>query len=399
MFVEFFYELRRRKVPVATQEWMTLMQALELGLHDSSLDGFYHLARAVCVKDLAHYDAFDAAFLSVFKGIETEAMAILDEMKAWLMDPKALAELTEEQRAMLRELSPDKLRELYLERLREQRKRHDGGNRWIGAGGTSPFGNHGQNPTGMRVGQGGGRSALQLAEERRFAPYRADVVLDVRRIDVALRLLRELGREGAPDELDLDDTIDKTAKNAGDLEVVMRPPRRNRAKVLLLMDVGGSMDPYTHLVGRLLTAASRSGRFARFRSYYFHNCIYDAVFEDARFHRPLPVADLIGESDRSEKLVIVGDASMHPGELTEPGGSIWFYSQNPTPGIEWMRRIAEHFRRSAWLNPEPELYWAGTIRVLANLFPMFPLTIQGLDRAVRHLVRGGAEPAAVARGR
>jgi len=395
MFLDFFFALRRRKVPASTQEWLTLMQALALGLHGSSLDGFYHLARAVCVKDLAHYDAFDAAFLEVFKDVPADALALTEELLAWLADARRLAGLSDADRARLAGLSLEELRELFARRLAEQKRRHDGGNRWIGTGGTSPFGSGGAHPTGLRVGAGGGRSAMQVAEERRFREYRADAVLDVRRIDVALRMLRELGREGAPAELDLDETIDRTARNAGDLEVVMHPPRRNRAKVLLLMDVGGSMDPYAELVSRLFTAASRAGRFARFRSCYFHNCVYEAVYQDARFHRALPVADLLAASDRDEKLVVVGDAAMHPAELVEAGGSLYFYTRNPTPGLEWMRRLAEHFRRSAWLNPEPEEYWRQTtVRLLGQVFPMFPLTLAGLDRAVRHLIRGSARPAA-----
>ncbi len=390
MFIDFFYELRRRKVPVATQDWMLLCQALELGLHDSSLDGFYHLARTVCVKDLAHYDGFDAAFLTIFKGIELQSIQLVEEMKAWLGDPKQLEGLTPEQRALLKSLSPEELIRMYRERLAEQKKRHEGGNRWIGSGGTSPFGTGGFNPTGMRVGDGGGKSAMALAAERRFADYRNDVVLDVRRIDVALRLLRDLGRDGAPEELALEDTIDRTAKNAGDLEVVMRPPRRNRAKVLLLMDVGGSMDPYSHLVARLLTAASRAGRFARFRAFYFHNCVYDQVFTEARFRDMVPVADLLSGSDRDERLIIVGDAAMHPAELLEPGGSLWYGARTSgeTAGIDWMRMIADHFRRTVWLNPDDERRWAGTVRILGGLFPMYPLTISGIEQAVRKLTRG-----------
>jgi uncharacterized protein with von Willebrand factor type A (vWA) domain len=390
MFLDFFFELRRRKVPVSTHEWMALMQALSLGLHDSSLDGFYQLSRAVCVKDTAHYDAFDQAFLSVFRGIEAASLALTDELLAWLRDPRHLEALTEEQRARLKALSLEELRQLFEQRLREQKERHDGGSRWVGTGGTSPFGSGGQHPSGMRVGEGGGRSALQIAGERRFRAYRSDEVLDVRKIDVALRLLRDLGRDGAADELDLDDTIDRTARNAGDLEVVMHPPRRNRIKVTLLMDVGGSMDPYALLCSRLFTAASRSGRFARFRSFYFHNCVYDAVYQDAHFRDSITVADLVGSSDREERLVIVGDAAMHPGELLNPGGSIYYYGHQSTAtaGIEWMRRIAEHFRKSAWLNPEPTTAWdMPTVEILRKLFPMFPLSLEGLEAAVRHLTR------------
>jgi uncharacterized protein with von Willebrand factor type A (vWA) domain len=390
MFIDFFFDLRRRGVPVATHEWLLLMRALTLGLHESSLDGLYLLARSLCVKDLSHYDAFDAAFLAAFQGIERDSLILTEEVLSWLTDPALRTTLSDEEMETLKRLNLAEVRELFRKRLAEQRERHDGGNRWIGTGGTSPFGSAGRNPSGLRAGgSSGGRSAIQVASERRFREYRNDLVLDVRRIDLALRMLRDLGRDGAAAELALDETIQATAKNAGDLELVMRAPRRNRVKVVLLMDVGGSMDPYAHLVGQLFTAASRAGRFARFRSYYFHNCVYEAIYEDARFTQPIPIADLVSRSDHDEKLVIVGDASMHPAELLEAAGSAYFYTRNPTPGIEWMRRLADHFHKHAWLNPEPTQYWGQTtIQILSGLFPMFPLTIEGLHDSVRHLVRG-----------
>jgi uncharacterized protein len=387
VLIDFLFELRARKVPVSTHEWMALMEAMAKGLHESSLDGFYHLCRTLCVKDIALYDAYDEAFLAYFKDVHTDALALTQELQDWLADPRALAGLTEEQRQMLRELDLEQLRALFEQRLREQKERHDGGNRWIGTGGTSPFGTGGRNPTGMRVGGGGGRSAMAVADERRFKEYRRDVVLDVRQIDVALRGLRRLGREGAIEELDLDETVDQTCRNAGELEVIFRPPRRNRVKVVLLMDVGGSMDPHAELVSRMFTAASRTGRFAKFRSYYFHNCIYNSVYEDAGFRKGVPVADLLAGSDRDEKLVVVGDALMHP------GGSMYLYSQTRASGIEWLRRLAHHFRSAAWLNPEPDRFWSGTtIEVIASVLPMWPLTLDGLGQAVRYLVRGGEKP-------
>ena len=393
MLIDFLYELRKHKVPVSTHEWMALMEALALGLHESSLDGFYRLCRTICVKDIALYDAYDAAFLAYFKDVHVEAAAVTRELAEWLLDPRNLASLTAEQRALIQELDLEKLRELFEQRLREQKERHDGGNRWIGTGGTSPFGTNGTNPAGMRVGGGGGRSALAVADQRLFKEYRRDVVLDVRQIDVALRGLRRLGREGAIEELDLDETIDRTGKNAGELEVIFRPPRRNRVKVVLLMDVGGSMDPHSELMSRLFTAASRSGRFAKFRSYYFHNCVYNSVYEDAQLRKGFPVAELLQNSDRDEKLVMVGDALMHPGELLDPGGSMYLYSQTRASGIEWLRRLAAHFRSAAWLNPEPERFWQGTtIEVIASVLPMWPLTLDGLAHAVRYLVRGGEKP-------
>jgi uncharacterized protein with von Willebrand factor type A (vWA) domain len=393
MLIDFLFELRRRKLPVSTHEWLALMEALALGLHDSSLDGFYRLCRTVCVKDVAHYDAFDEAFLAYFKDVHEGAVALAKELEAWLADPLKLAGLTDEQRAALQQLDPQQLRELFEQRLREQKERHDGGRKWVGTGGTSPFGSGGAHPTGMRVGGGGSRSAMAVADQRLFKEYRRDVVLDVRQIDVALRGLRRLGREGAIEELDLDETVDQTCRNAGEIEVVFRPPRRNRVKVVLLMDVGGSMDPHAELLSRLFTAASRSGRFARFRSYYFHNCVYGNVYEDAQFRKPVPVADLLSHSDRDEKLVVVGDALMHPGELLDPGGAYYLSSHGKASGLEWLRRLAAHFRSAAWLNPEPDRFWQGTtIEVIASVFGMWHLTLDGLAAAVRYLVRGGERP-------
>jgi uncharacterized protein with von Willebrand factor type A (vWA) domain len=393
MLIDFLFELRAKKVPVSTHEWMALMEAMALGLHESSLDGFYRLCRTICVKDIALYDAYDEAFLAYFKDVHVASLQLTKDLLDWLSDPKAMDRLTAEQRAALEGLDLEKLRELFEQRLKEQKERHDGGNRWIGTGGTSPFGTGGRNPNGMRVGGGGARSAMAVADERRFREYRRDVVLDVRQIDVALRGLRKLGREGAIEELDLDETIDKTCKNAGEIEVVFRPPRRNRVKVVLLMDVGGSMDPHAELVSRLFTAASRAGRFAKFRSYYFHNCVYNAVYEDAEFRKPVPVTELLTHSDRDEKLVIVGDALMHPAELLDPGGSMYLYAQNRASGHEWLRRLAAHFRSAAWLNPEPDRFWTGTtIEVVASVFGMWPLTLDGLAHAVRYLVRGGERP-------
>lgn len=388
------------------------MEAMAKGLHESSLDGFYQLCRTVCVKDIALYDAYDEAFLAYFKDIHVDALELSNRVHEWLQDPKAMAQLSEAQRQALRELDIDHVRTLFEQRLREQKQRHDGGNRWIGTGGTSPFGTGGAHPTGMRVGAGGGRGAMAAAGHRAFKEYRRDIVLDVRQIDLALRGLRRLGRDGTAEELDLDETIDQTCKNAGEIEVVFRPPRRNRVKVVLLMDVGGSMDPHAEVVSRLFTAASRAGRFAKFRSYYFHNCVYHSVYKDAQLRTAVPVADLLATSDRDDKLVIVGDASMHPAELLDfPQHSVGTsYSGTfaalrdsasgatrqsfvRTSGIEWLRRLAHHYRRAAWLNPEPQRYWPGTtIEVIASIFPMWQLSLDGIERAVRYLVRGGDKP-------
>lgn len=392
MLIDFLFELRAKGVPVSTHEWLALMEGLAKGLHESSLDGFYWLCRTICVKDVAHYDAYDEAFLSYFKDVHRASLHVTEQLLEWLGDPVRMATLSAEQKKALEGLDLARLRELFEQRLREQKERHDRGNRWIGTGGTSPFGNSGRNPTGMRVGGGGGRSAMQVADERKFREYRRDVVLDVRQIDVALRGLRRLGRDGALEELDLDETVDQTCRNAGEIEVVFRPPRRNRVKVVLLMDVGGSMDPHAELVSRIFTAASRAGRFAKFRSYYFHNCVYQSVYEDAQFRKPVSVADLLAGSDKDEKLVVVGDALMHPAELLD-SGAMYYAPAARASGLEWLRRLAAHFRRAAWLNPEPDRYWTGTtIEVIASVFGMWHLSLDGLAGAVRYLVRGGDRP-------
>lgn len=394
MLLEFLEALRKRKVPVSTQEWLALMQALSLGLHGSSLDGFYRVARTVLVKDVAHFDAFDEAFALTFTGAQEEALKLTEELLSWLQDPVKRRELDAAQLAALEKLDLAEARRRMQERLAEQKGRHDRGNRWVGTGGTSPHGRGGTNPNGISVGGGGGKSALGVAEERRFRDYRKDVVLDVRRIDVALRLLRDLGRDGAPEELDLDETLRETERQAGELEVVMRPRRRNRTRVLLLLDVGGSMDPYAQLVEPLFTAASRAGRFAKFRHFYFHNTVYEGVFANASLTKSVLLPDLLAQSDRDEKLVIVGDAAMHPGELLASGG-LWGWDETGRePSLEKMRRLANHFRRAAWLNPEiaPWAWNQTTVKALAALFPMFPLTLDGLGAAVKHLVRGGPWP-------
>lgn len=394
VFVPFLFELRKRKVKVGLQEANALARALVMGLHDSSLDGFYHVARALCVHGEADLDAFDEAFLACFRGVEGRSLELVKELEDWLRDPRARLELSPEELAMLQHLDLDELRRLFEQRLREQKERHDGGDRWIGTGGKSPFGAHGAHPTGVRVGpHGGGRSAMAVADARVYRPYRSDLVLDVRQIEVALRKLRAFTREGSELELDLDETIDQTAKNAGELEIVMRPPRKPSVRVLLLMDVGGSMDPHAQLVSQLFSAARRASNFRELRTYYFHNCIYGKVYETESFRDPVPVRDLLQHCTREWKLVVVGDAAMHPAELL--GGGDWYASREelggePMHGVRWMQMLADHFERSAWLNPDPPNYWkGGTAEMLASTFPMFHLTLEGLGEAMGHLSKGG----------
>jgi hypothetical protein len=390
VFLDLFYELRGAGVPVAMQEWMTLMEALEKGLHGSSLLRFYHLARACLVKSETYFDAFDRVFAHVFHGVEGE-LEVSEELLEWLRDPKNYQPLTPEQRAALERLSRDELMRRFLETLAKQTERHDGGGRWIGTGGHSPFGHGGEHPTGIRVGgPGRNRSAMKVAEERHFKDYRTDLTLDLRQTKVALRRLRRLTRQGPAIELDLDETIDETCRNAGEIELVFRPERRNNVRVLLLMDVGGSMDPFFQPVSRLVTALHEERGLRDLRAYYFHNCIYDHVYTGAGlWHRDaLPTGDLLRRFDERWKLVIVGDAAMHPGELMQSFGNIDPRRETETPGIQWLRRLTEHFDRSVWINPDPPKSWdkTRTVQVVRRLFPMFHLSVDGMHDAVAALV-------------
>lgn len=391
MLVPFLYALRQRGVPVGTQEALTLAEGLAHGLHEQSLDGFYHLARCVLVHSEAHLDAFDEAFLAHFKGVELDAIKLHRQLLEWL---KGTAErrrpFTEEELALIEYFDPETLERLLRERLREQTERHDGGNRWIGTGGTSPFGHSGFPREGIRVGgSGGNRSAIRTADARAYRPYRSDLTLDVRQFAVALRKLRSFAREGGERELDLEGTIDQTARNAGELEVVTRPPRRPNTRVVLLMDVGGSMDPYARLVERLFSAASRSAHFKDLRAYYFHNCIYGRVYRSERFDRPVTVPDLLRAVTPLYKLIVVGDALMAPHELLAPQGVYLDGDARRRTGMDWLQSLAAHFERHVWLNPEPPRYWEGnSIDYIKRVFPMFPLTLDGLGEAVAHLTRG-----------
>ncbi len=390
MFLDLFYGMRDEGIPVALQEWNTFLEALKRGLHGSSLFRFYHLARACLVKSETYFDAFDRVFARVFKGVEGE-LDITDEVLEWLRDPENFQELTPEQLAELERLSSDELMQRFLETLAEQDERHDGGGRWVGTGGRSPFGHGGQHPTGIRVGgKGQRRSAMKVAEERKFKDYRTDLNLDVRNFRLALKRLRQLTRTGLATELDLDETIDHTCRNAGEIDLVFRPPRKNEVRLLLLMDVGGTMDPYYEPMSQLLTALHEERGLREFEPYYFHNCIYDHVYSRARLLRTdaLPTGDLLRRLDERWKVVIVGDAAMHPAELMEPHGGINPHATSPTPGVVWLQRIAGHFNRTVWVNPDDRTLWdqSHTTRVVQRLFTMFPLSVDGLGEAVHALV-------------
>ncbi len=385
MFTDFFYTLRRRKVPVSSTEWMTLMEALSKGCI-SNLDEFYYLARAILVKSECHYDHYDVAFQEYFKGIEAPS-ELTQQILDWLKDPMTRKTLTEAERALFKSMDFDKLIEEFEKRLKEQTGQHDGGGNWIGRGGTSPFGHSGYHPGGIRIGgQSGYGHAVQVAAERRFQNYRSDLTLDVRQIKMALRGLRQLSRTGCEDELDLEETIDATCENAGEIELIWKRSRKNAVKVLLLMDVGGSMDPFAMLCSRMFSAAHSSSHFKDFKYFYFHNCIYDSLYQDIERQEATSTEHVLRTLEPDYKLVLVGDASMAPTELMVRGGAINYYEHNDTPGITWLKRIADHFTRAVWLNPNERTYWDSmSVQMIGKLFPMYELTLDGLGEALKKL--------------
>jgi uncharacterized protein with von Willebrand factor type A (vWA) domain len=386
MFTDFFYVLRKRKVPVSITEWMTLMEALAKG-YITTLDEFYFLARAILVKSEAYFDHYDVAFQEYFKGIETPA-EITEQVLEWLRDPLNRIALTEEERALFDSMDFDELISELEKRLKEQTEQHDGGHYWIGRGGTSPFGHSGSHSAGIRVGgTGGGGHAVQIAHDRRFRNYRHDLTLDIRQVEVALKGLRQLSRLGPEDELDLEETIESAAKNYGEIELIWRRSRKNAAKVLLLMDVGGSMEPYALLCSQLFSASHRSTHFKEFHYYYFHNCVYDKLYEDITRREATSTDHLLRTMDPNFKVLLVGDATMASSELTERHGAINYYDLNETPGVVWLKRIADHFKHCVWLNVESPRYWNhSTVRMIGRIFPMYPLSIDGLGQAMKKLL-------------
>lgn len=398
MFANFFLELRQAKVPVSLREYLTLLEAMDKRVADCNVEEFYYLSRAILVKDERNLDKFDRVFGHVFKGSEMPPDAIEAGPEDWL---KALMEklLTEEEKKAIRALGGiDKLMELLKQRLAEQKGRHEGGNKWIGTGGTSPFGNHGYNPEGMRLGeqrneQEGSRqghgTAVKVWERREFQNLDDRVELGTRNMKVALRRLRRFAREGAADELDLDDTIRSTAKNAGWLDLKLVPERHNAVKVLLLLDIGGSMSGHVRTCQELFSAAR--AEFKHLESFYFHNCPYESLWRDAhrRHVDKTPTLEVMHTYDSSYKLIFVGDASMGPYEITQPGGSVEHW--NEEAGDIWLHRLTTTYPKATWLNPVPEQFWDGmsSIELVRDKMEgrMYPLTLDGLDRAMRDLSR------------
>jgi uncharacterized protein with von Willebrand factor type A (vWA) domain len=389
MFLTLYHSLRALKVPVSLTEWLALLEGLAKGLHNESLEDFYYLSRSLLIKDVAYYDAFDQAFAHCFKdGPLPEDLATKEKILEWLRDPLAPRQFSEEELAALEALSLDELLRQLEDRLRNQQEAHHGGKKWIGTGGTSPFGAGGSHPSGISFAaeSRGGRAALQ-AFGRRYRNLRNDLTLDVRQIGVALKRLRDLRDSGAEEALDLEATVDRTCKNAGEIDLIPGRERENQVRLLLLMDSGGSMEPYRTLSERLFSAAHGLNHFKDFRAFYFHNCVYENLYADLHTAESVPTAEVVKEYGRDYRLVVVGDAAMSPYELMSPSGTLEYYRTSNVTGLDWLRQLGEAFSRRAWLNPLPEGYWHRyeTVPMVGNLFPMFPLTLEGLSRAVRQL--------------
>ena len=390
MLVDFFLHLKARQLPVSTNELLALLEALQARLVSASLDDFYLLARALLVKDEALYDRFDRAFGEYFKGIE--ALPGFDALvpEEWL-ELAARRHLSEADRARLQKLGYEKVFEQLKARLAEQKERHAGGNKWIGTAGTSPFGHGGYNPEGVRIGgeSVGNRTAIKVWEQREFRNLDDSLDLGVRNIKVALRRLRRFARQGAATELDLDGTIAGTARNGGWLDLQLRPERHNAIKVLLFLDIGGSMDDHIQACEELFSAAR--AEFKHLEHFYFHNCVYEGVWKDnrRRHGEKLSTWDVIHTYGPDYKLVLVGDASMSPYEVARPGGSVEHW--NEEAGAVWLQRLLATWSRAVWLNPLPEAHWGYTpsITMIRQLLGerMFPLTIDGLERAMRSLAK------------
>jgi hypothetical protein len=390
MLTGFFIKLQHAKVPVSIKEWLTLMEGMHKHVIEPSIEEFYYLSRTALVKDEANFDKFDRAFGEYFKGVETLLGAEADIPIEWLLKQAEL-NLTPEEKALIESLGGwEKLMETLKKRLEEQKGRHQGGAKWIGTAGTSPFGAYGYNPEGIRIGQdrSRNRSAVKVWDQREYRNLDGATELGTRNIKVALRRLRKFARDGAPEELDLDTTIDKTARKAY-LDIHMRPERHNAVKVLMFMDIGGTMDDHVKLAEELFSAAKTEFKHLEF--YYFHNCLYDFVWKDnrRRHSERTRTWDLLHKYGHDYKVIFVGDATMSPYEILQPGGSVEYF--NEEAGAVWVKRVSEVYSKCVWLNPEPEEIWGyrQSIQILKELMNgrMYPTTLDGLERAMRQLAK------------
>ncbi|MGB4343872.1 MAG: VWA domain-containing protein [Moraxellaceae bacterium] len=390
MLVNFFFTLREFRVPTTIREFLDLLRGLEQGVVYANIDDFYLFARTALVKDERHFDKFDKAFAKYFEGIDSIDPDLLSKAipEDWLRK-EVEKHLTPEEMAELQKMgSLEKLMEEFQKRLEEQHKRHQGGNRMVGTGGTSPFGAYGANPEGIRLaGQSRNKTAVKVWEKREFRNLDDSVELGIRNIKVALRRLRKFARTGVAEELDINDTIRSTAHNAGLLDIKMVPERKNQVKVLLFFDVGGSMDPHVRICEELFSAAR--SEFKHMEYFYFHNFIYEGVWQDnfRRWSERMPVWDIIHKYGPDYRVIFVGDASMSPYEVMAVGGSVEHF--NEEPGAVWMKRLTNHFQKVIWLNPEPERLWNGTqsIVMAKDLVEqrMHPLTLKGIEAGMKYL--------------
>lgn len=390
MFLDFFLLLKNDGIPVTIKEYLTLLEALDKDVVDHSVDDFYYLSRSALIKHEQHIDRFDQLFGHYFKGIELinneEFMKIPED---WLRRNFENM-LSDEDKKLIKSMGNlDELMDRLREIMEKQKNRHQGGDKWLGTGGTSPFGAYGYNPAGIRIGQDGSRHrrAVKVWDKREFKDLDDSVELQTRNMKLALRRLRVLTREGQKDEIDLERTIEKTSKNAGFLELDMVPERKNNVKVIILFDIGGSMDDHVELCSRLFSAAKYEFKHLEF--YYFHNCVYERLWKDnvRRWQEQIPTFEMLHKYNSDYKCIIVGDASMSPWELMYPNGSVEHH--NEEPGFQWMQRIRDHFPYTVWLNPVPleDWRWTESIGMLREFFEdrMFPLTLSGINDAVRAL--------------
>lgn len=396
MFLEFFYLLRARGLEVSINEWMALVEALDKGLAKSSLTSFYYLCRSILIKSEADYDKFDEVFAAYFKDVQTPE-ELPDEVWKWLADEeeeRALDDKGDEWSYIHRELQ--ELLDLMDERLEEQKEKHHGGTYWVGTGGTSTMGRGGYNTQGIRVGgKSRHKTALQIAGERNFKDFREDKVLDIRQFQMAFRKLRQFSTrmDVEKTELDIDQTIDKTCEHAGMLNLVYEKPRKNTVKILLLIDSDGSMLMYSRLVNKLFQAISKANHFKDLKVYYFHNCVYDHLYTNpyCRYGEWVDTQWVLNNLDSDYKVIFVGDGTMAPSELHSRYGNSYYSLRNEEPGINWLMRIKRKFKKQIWLNPIRESEWEWvyghkTLQDIKKIFPMFELTLDGLDRAIKKLL-------------
>ena len=396
MFTGFFYKLREGGLKVSLNEWMDFCEALQKGLAQNSLLEFYYLARAVLVKTEADYDRFDQAFVAYFQGIQS-VEEIPQEFYQWLQQPKEKKPYDKDEVDARTTFELSKLLEMLEERLGQQKARHDGGQFWVGTGGTSVLGHSGYAASGIRVGgEGGHRTALQVAGDREYRDFREDDTLDLRTFQMAFRHLRQQTAQldGPRDQLDLEETIEETGRSGGYLRLIFERPRRNNVKVLLLFDSGGSMLPYSRICSQLFQAVNQANHFKDLHIYYFHNCVYEELYTlpSCRYDSAVSTQGVLNNLGQDYKVIFIGDAAMAPSELLSEGGNIHYGRRNEETGLSWLLRFKSRFQKLVWFNPIPRDYWpydygAATIEAIGQIFPMYHLSAEGLARGLKELMR------------